>query len=72
MTGALVIDLEDAAALDTALTGGKAAALARALAAGCRTMPGTVLTTAFCEEIDEGADVEAHPAVDDAFDAHEG
>ncbi|MGH9231951.1 MAG: PEP/pyruvate-binding domain-containing protein [Acidimicrobiales bacterium] len=61
--GLLVVGLDDARALEPALTGGKAAALARAAAAGLRTLPGVVLTTAFCAEIDAGARVDGHPAV---------
>jgi phosphohistidine swiveling domain-containing protein len=69
---ALVVDLDDPAAVDVGLTGGKAAALARARAAGLRTLPGVVLTTAFCAEVDGGADVEGHPAVREAFDRARG
>ncbi len=63
-----VVDLADAAAHDPALTGGKAAALARGAAAGLATLPGVVLTTAFCDAIDGGADVASHPAVREAFE----
>jgi rifampicin phosphotransferase len=70
--GPLVIDLADAAATDVALTGGKAAALARAAAAGLRTMGGVVLTTAFCDAVDAGAAVAGHPAVREAFDRARG
>lgn len=68
----LVVDLRDESALDVALTGGKAAALARAAAAGLATLPGIVLTTSFSDTIDAGADVEGHPAVRDAFDRADG
>ncbi len=63
-----VVDLADAAAQDPTLTGGKAAALARGAAAGLATLPGVVLTTAFCDAIDGGADVASHPAVREAFE----
>jgi rifampicin phosphotransferase len=66
--GPLVVDLADPAATDVALTGGKAAALARAGAAGLRTMGGVVLTTAFCDAVDAGDAVVGHPAVREAFD----
>lgn len=42
-----VVDLDDDVARDPSLTGGKAAALATARAAGLDTLPGVVLTTAF-------------------------
>ena len=61
------VELENDAARDPLLTGGKAAALARAASAGLATLPGVVLTTAFCDEVDAGADVADHPAVRDAF-----
>src|SRR5262245_35311334 len=63
----LVVDLAGAGATDPSLTGGKAAALARAQVAGLRTLGGVVLTTAFCDEIDGGAAVAGHPAVREAF-----
>jgi pyruvate,water dikinase len=63
----LVVDLSDPAAADPALTGGKAAALARAAAAGLPTLPGVVLTTAFCDDVDGGADIAGHRAAWDAF-----
>jgi phosphohistidine swiveling domain-containing protein len=50
----LVVGLDDEVAQDPALTGGKAAALARAARAGLATLPGVVLTTAFCEAVDAG------------------
>lgn len=62
-----VVELGEEAALDPALTGGKAAALARARAAGLATLPGVVLTTAFCDAVDNGADVTQHAAVRDAY-----
>src|SRR5688572_9945550 len=64
----LVVGLDDAAALDVTLTGGKAAALARGATAGLDVLPGLVLTTAFCDLVDAGADVMTHDAVRDAFD----
>src|SRR5436190_21036122 len=63
-----IIELGDEAATSPALTGGKAAALARAAAAGLDTLPGVVLTTAFCDVIDGGAEIAHHPAVREAFD----
>jgi pyruvate,water dikinase len=63
-----VVNLSDTAATDVSLTGGKAAALARAQVAGLRTLGGLVLTTAFCDDIDAGARVAGHPAVREAFD----
>jgi rifampicin phosphotransferase len=63
-----VVDLSDGVATDPSLTGGKAAALARAQIAGLRTLGGVVLTTAFCKEIDAGASVAGHPAVREAFE----
>ena len=41
-------------------TGGKAAALARAANAGLATLPGVVLTTAFSDAVDAGANVPRH------------
>jgi rifampicin phosphotransferase len=64
----LVVDLGDTVARDPALTGGKAAALARGAAAGLDTLPGVVLTTAFCDAVDRGAEVAHHAAVKDAFE----
>ena len=64
----LVVDLADEPAHESELTGGKAAALARGASAGLSTLPGVVLTTAFCDAVDAGADVAGHPAVRDAFD----
>jgi pyruvate,water dikinase len=68
----LVVELDDARARDPALAGGKAAALAQAAAAGVRTLPGQVLTTAFCAEIDAGARVVDHPAVRDVLERSNG
>jgi pyruvate,water dikinase len=63
-----VIDLRDDASLEPALTGGKAASLARAARAGIDALPGVVLTTAFSEAIDRGELVDEHPAVLEAFE----
>src|SRR4051812_145254 len=63
-----IVELDDEAAVDPALTGGKAAALARAAAAGLDTLPGVVLTTMFCDAVDDGAEIARHPAVREAFD----
>ena len=64
----LIVELGEEAAINPALTGGKAAALARAAAAGLDTLPGVVLTTAFCDAVDQGAEIAHHPAVREAFD----
>jgi phosphohistidine swiveling domain-containing protein len=64
----LVVALADEVAFDPALTGGKAAALARGASAGLDTLPGVVLTTAFCDEVDGGTEVAEHPAVRAAFE----
>ncbi|HZA77762.1 MAG TPA: PEP/pyruvate-binding domain-containing protein, partial [Acidimicrobiales bacterium] len=66
------MDLRDEEARDPALTGGKSAALARAATTGLDTLPGVVLTTAFCEAIDAGAEVAQHAAVKEAFERAEG
>jgi pyruvate,water dikinase len=63
----MVVALTDEAALDPSLTGGKASALARGQAAGLASLPGVVLTTAFSDAVDAGADVVRHAAVRDAF-----
>ena len=49
------------------LTGGKAAALSRAAANGLHVLPGVVLTTVFCQEVDAGAAVAGHVDVEEAF-----
>jgi rifampicin phosphotransferase len=64
----LVVALDDAAAYDATLTGGKAAALARGSAAGLACLPGVVLTTAFSDAVDAGADVATHAAAREAFE----
>ncbi len=71
-TTAAVLGFADAGATDTALTGGKAAALARAAAAGLPTLGGVLLTTVFSQEIDDGADLASSPALVDAFDRANG
>jgi pyruvate,water dikinase len=63
-----VVDLLDEAAREPALTGGKAAALAQGQAAGLSTLPGVVLTTTFCDAIDNGEELARHPAVREAYD----
>ena len=67
-----VVDLGDEAAREPALTGGKAASLARASTAGLATLPGVVLTTAFSDAVDGGADVARHPAVREAYERADG
>ncbi|HEX6310692.1 MAG TPA: PEP/pyruvate-binding domain-containing protein [Acidimicrobiia bacterium] len=64
----VVIGLADEAAREPALTGAKAAALARGAAAGLDVLPGVVLTTAFSAAVDAGAKVAEHPAVREAFE----
>jgi len=63
-----IVELGEEAALEPALTGGKAAALARGAAAGLAALPGVVLTTAFCDVIDGGAEVARHPAVRETYE----
>jgi pyruvate,water dikinase len=63
-----VVDLRDPEAVDPALTGGKAAALARAANCGIATLPGAVLSTEFSNAIDAGEEVAVHPAVREAFE----
>jgi pyruvate,water dikinase len=67
-----VVDLRDDAAREPALTGGKAAALARGATAGLATLPGVVLTTAFSDAVDRGADVARHPAVREVYERADG
>ena len=69
---AFVVALDDPAAVVVELTGGKAANLARAAVAGLDTLPGVVLTTAFSDAVDAGADLRTHPALREAFDDAEG
>jgi pyruvate,water dikinase len=66
------VELQDQSALDVSLTGGKAASLARAATAGLDTLPGVVLTTAFSDAFDAGAEIATHPAVREAFDRASG
>ena len=63
-----VVDLRDEVAAEPELTGGKSAALARGAGAGLATLPGVVLTTAFCDAVDAGEDLAGHPAVREAFE----
>jgi pyruvate,water dikinase len=63
-----LVDLADDAAVEPALVGGKAAALARGAGAGLATLPGVVLTTNFCNAVDAGAQVAQHSAVREAYD----
>ena len=63
-----IVELGEGAASEPALTGGKAAALARGSVAGLATLPGVVLTTAFCDAVDAGAEAATHPAVKEAFE----
>jgi pyruvate,water dikinase len=65
---ARIVSLDDGRATDVDVVGGKAAALAKACAAGLPTLPGVVLATSFCEDIDGGAAIEGHPAVSGAYD----
>jgi rifampicin phosphotransferase len=67
-----VVDLGDDEAREPALTGGKAAALARGATAGLATLPGVVLTTAFSDAVDRGANVARHPAVREAYERANG
>jgi rifampicin phosphotransferase len=67
-----VVDLGDDVAREQAVTGGKAAALARGSTAGLATLPGVVLTTAFSDAVDRGADLAQHPAVREAYERAEG
>ena len=60
----MIVDLEDEAALDPAVAGGKAAALARARRAGFATLPATVLTTALSERYDAGAPIDDTDALE--------
>ena len=66
--GPAIVSLTDAVAADVSLTGSKAAALAKAAVAGIDTLPGVVLTTAFTAAMDEGHQVEDHPALRRAFE----
>src|SRR4029450_1272099 len=63
-----VVDLRDEVAVEPGLSGGKSAALARGAGAGLATLPGVVLTTAFCDAVDAGGGVAGPPAVREAFE----
>ncbi|MDP1819439.1 MAG: PEP/pyruvate-binding domain-containing protein [Acidimicrobiales bacterium] len=65
---AFVVGLHDDVAVESAVVGAKAAALARAHRAGIATLPGVVLTTAFADAIDHGGSIAAHGAVPEAFE----
>jgi phosphohistidine swiveling domain-containing protein len=67
-TRSAVVEFSDSSAAEVALTGGKAAALAQAASAGLPTLPGVVLTTAFSDEVDAGADIASSTAVAEAFE----
>lgn len=58
-----MLTFDDPGAAEVALVGGKAAALVEANRAGLLTLPGVILTTSFCEDIDNGAAIEGHPDV---------
>jgi rifampicin phosphotransferase len=62
-----LVDLRDPIARDPAVTGGKAAALATAAAAGLATLPGVVLTTVFSRAVDTRAKATEMATVRDAF-----
>ena len=63
-----VVGLDEVGGDDLHITGGKAAALAKATRAGLSTLPGWVLTTSFCEAVDAGQDVATHAAVRDVYE----
>ncbi len=67
-----IVVLTDPRALDVALTGSKAAALAKAAVAGIDTLPGVVLTTSFTAVVDAGGQASDQPAVRRAFDQADG
>jgi rifampicin phosphotransferase len=67
-----VVGLDEDAAREPTLTGGKAAALARGRRDGLATLPGVVLTTAFSDAVDRGVAVARHPAVREAFERADG
>jgi pyruvate,water dikinase len=62
------VDLDDDAALDAELVGGKAAALARARRAGVATLGGVVLTTEVSQLVDDGGDLTELPAIEHAWE----
>lgn len=59
----LLVGLDDEQALDPRLTGGKAAALARARRAGVTTLPGAVLTTEVSRHHDAGTPLDRLPGL---------
>lgn len=59
----LLVGLDDERALDPGLTGGKAAALARARRAGVTTLPGAVLTTEVSRRHDAGTPLAQLPGL---------
>jgi rifampicin phosphotransferase len=63
----MIVGLDDPDSLEVERVGGKAANLARAAAAGLETLPGVVLTTAFSDTVDAGADPLTHAAVREAY-----
>ena len=67
-----IVALTDRRALDAALTGSKAAALAKAAVAGIDTLPGIVLTTACTTAVDALGRARDHPSLRAAFDLAEG
>jgi rifampicin phosphotransferase len=62
-----VVALDDIAALDPGLVGGKAAALARARRAGVPTLDGVALTTVVSDAVDGGAAVTGLDEVGEAY-----
>lgn len=67
-----LLTLEDDRATQVEIVGGKAAALAKATAAGLPALAGVVLTTSFCEDVDSGASIDGHPAVASAWEQADG
>lgn len=67
-----LLGLDEPAATQRALTGGKAASLARAATAGIPTLGGVVLTTAFSDAVDAGLSVSSAISVVEAFELAEG
>lgn len=66
-TAELVVGLRDEGARDPDLVGAKAAALAVAAAAGLPVIDGVVLTTAFAADVDGGAPLGEHRAIDEVL-----
>ncbi len=71
-TRPMIVELDHPDSFEVERVGGKAANLAQAAAAGLDTLPGVVLTTAFSDAVDAGADPRTHPAVREAFERAEG